>query len=153
MHRTVLNVGAPVFLALVLGLSSPVVRVACAQEDAENSRSAESMAIQAALSWLHLVDAGRYTRSWEEAAPLFQNAVTREQWKLSLEAVRSPLGACMQRQVKTATYATVLPGAPDGEYVVIQFDTAFADKARAVETVTPARTPDGVWRVSGYYIR
>ena len=29
-----------------------------------------------------------------------------------------------------------LPGAPDGEYVVIQFETAFQNKARAVETVT-----------------
>jgi len=153
MHRTVLNVGAPVFLALALGLSTPVVRVACAQEDAENSRSAESMAIQAALSWLHLVDAGRYTRSWEEAAPLFQKAVTREQWNASLEAVRSPLGTCMGRKVKTAIYTRALPGAPDGEYVVIQFDTTFENKARGMETVTPARTADGVWRVSGYYIR
>jgi Protein of unknown function (DUF4019) len=36
---------------------------------------------------------------------------------------------------------------------VIQFDTAFENKASAVETVTPMLDTDGVWRVSGYFIR
>jgi hypothetical protein len=48
---------------------------------------------------------------------------------------------------------TELPGAPDGEYVVFQFDTQFEHKRAAVETVTPMRDPDGSWRVSGYFIR
>jgi len=47
----------------------------------------------------------------------------------------------------------VAPGAPDGEYVVIQYDSSFENKTEAVETVTPMLDPDGVWRVSGYYIR
>ena len=50
-------------------------------------------------------------------------------------------------------YTTNLPGAPDGEYVVIQYKTSFQNKASAIETVTPMRDPDGVYRVSGYYIR
>ena len=41
----------------------------------------------------------------------------------------------------------------DGKYVVIQYDTVFEHKASAVETVTPMPDPDGVWRVSGYFIR
>ena len=48
---------------------------------------------------------------------------------------------------------TELPGAPDGEYVVFQFDTQFERKRAAVETVTPMCDPDGSWRVSGYFIR
>jgi hypothetical protein len=46
-----------------------------------------------------------------------------------------------------------LPGAPDGEYVVIQFKTAFENKKFAIETVTPMLDGDGKWRVSGYFIR
>jgi hypothetical protein len=46
-----------------------------------------------------------------------------------------------------------LPGAPDGEYVVIHFHTVFANKADAIETVTPMRGRDGRWRVSGYFVR
>jgi len=49
--------------------------------------------------------------------------------------------------------ATSLPGAPDGDYVVIQFQTSFANKASAVETITPMRDRDGAYRVSGYFIR
>jgi hypothetical protein len=55
--------------------------------------------------------------------------------------------------LKSATYTKSLPGAPDGEYVVIQYDTGFEHKQSAVETVTPMLDKDGKWRVSGYFIR
>lgn len=48
---------------------------------------------------------------------------------------------------------TSLPGAPDGEYVVIQFETSFEKKKSSLETVTPMKEKDGAWRVSGYYIK
>jgi hypothetical protein len=56
------------------------------------------------------------------------------------------------RSLKSKTYATSLPGAPDGKYVVIQFSSSFKNKADATETVTPMLDKDGQWRVSGYYI-
>ena len=46
-----------------------------------------------------------------------------------------------------------IPGAPDGEYVVIQFKTSFENKKSGIETVTPMLDKDGKWRVSGYYIK
>jgi hypothetical protein len=70
-----------------------------------------------------------------------------------LQAVRKPLGKPISRQVKTKTYKTSLPGAPDGEYVVIQFETSFENKKSAIETVTPMMDKDGTWRVSGYFIK
>jgi hypothetical protein len=57
------------------------------------------------------------------------------------------------RKVKSATFTRTLPGAPDGEYVVIQFESQFENKAAAIETVTPMHDKDGVWRVSGYFIK
>src|SRR3990172_8443962 len=45
------------------------------------------------------------------------------------------------------------PGAPDGQYVVIQYETSFERKSSAIETITPIREKDGKWRVAGYYIR
>jgi hypothetical protein len=68
-------------------------------------------------------------------------------------AARTPLGKLVSREFTSAQYASSLPGAPDGEYVVIQFATAFENKAASVETVTPMMDKDGKWRVSGYYIR
>jgi hypothetical protein len=55
--------------------------------------------------------------------------------------------------VAGAQFTRTLPGAPDGDYVVIQYRTRFEHKAAAVETVPPMRDADGQWRVSGYFIR
>ncbi len=113
----------------------------------------ERVAVTAAERWLALVDGANYAESWREASELFRNAVTEEQWKQSLHGARKPLGKLVSRKVKTATYRTSLPGAPDGKYVVIQFETSFAKKKWALETVTPMLENDGNWRVSGYYIK
>ena len=110
-------------------------------------------ATKAANSWLALVDAGKYGESWDESASIFRNAIAKSGWESAIRGVRGPLGEVKSRKLKSATYATSLPGAPDGEYVVIQFDTVFANKAQAVETITPMLDKDGKWRVSGYYIK
>jgi hypothetical protein len=59
----------------------------------------------------------------------------------------------VSRTLKSRQYAASLPGAPDGKYVVIQYDSVFENKKGAVETVTPMLDPDGTWRVSGYFIK
>ena len=113
----------------------------------------EDLAQTAAESWLKLTDAGDAGASWEQAAKVFKGAVTKEQWTGAIAGVRPPLGKVVSRKVTSRQYAEKLPGAPEGKYVVIQYETVFENKASAVETVTPMLDPDGVWRVSGYFIR
>ena len=110
-------------------------------------------ALAAAENWLAIIDKGEYAESWKEAAEYFKTAVSQNQWVNSLQAVRKPLGKVNSRTVKSTTYKTSLPGAPDGEYVVIQFTTIFENKKSALETVTPMKDKDGKWRVSGYFIK
>jgi hypothetical protein len=117
------------------------------------NETAEKRAMEASDTWLKLIDNSNYAKSWETAAVLFRNAVAKEQWHQSLNAVRKPLGKVMKRTVRSKQYATSLPGAPDGEYVVIQYETSFENKKSSVETVTPMLDKDGKWRVSGYYIK
>jgi len=116
-------------------------------------QAAVNEATKAADRWLKLVDAGDYKQSWNTACSLFRNAVTADQWAQQLGSVRKQVGALVSRKLKSAQYATSLPGAPDGKYVVIQYDSSFQNKSDAVETVTPMLDKDGQWRVSGYYIR
>ena len=113
----------------------------------------ETAAVYAAEKWLAIVDAGNYAASWKEAAEYFRNAVKPEQWEQSMQAVRRPLGKLISRKMQTKSYKTSLPGAPDGEYVVIQFETSFENKKTAIETVSPMKDRDGKWRISGYYIK
>lgn len=113
----------------------------------------EDLAQTAAESWLRLTDVGDAAASWDQAARLFKGAVTKEQWAQALAGVRPPLGKVISRKVTSRQYSEKVPGAPDGRYVTIQYETVFEKKASAVETITPMLDPDGVWRVSGYFIR
>jgi hypothetical protein len=113
----------------------------------------ETEAVTAAEGWLALVDAGKYGESWKAASGFFKSAVPQGQWEQSLKAVRPPLGKLVSRKLSSKTHMTFLPGAPDGEYLVIQFETSFQNKKSAVETITPMKEKDGKWRVSGYYIK
>jgi hypothetical protein len=141
-----LNFTTSVCIAFVLGL------LLCFSQARADER-AESLAAEASGAWLELIDEGKYEDSWETAATYFRNAIGREQWARSLKAVREPLGKVLDRRLVKATYSTSLPGAPDGEYVVIQYETDFEHKKSSIETVTPMMDEDGKWRVSGYYIR
>jgi hypothetical protein len=106
-----------------------------------------------AEQWLVGIDAGKYGQSWKDAAAFFQTAITENGWIAALQGVRKPLGAVKSRKILDLKKADALPGAPDGQYVVIQFDTSFAAKENAVETVTFMLERDGSWKASGYFIR
>ena len=131
-----------------LGLGPLAVTAPAADEEAK-----KKAATKAAQEWLALIDAGEYGRSWETSAALFQRQVPQQRWAELAGKTREPLGKVESRELAGASFATSLPGAPDGEYVVIQYRTAFTQKQQAVETVTPMKDPDGAWRVSGYFIR
>ena len=113
----------------------------------------EQKAVSAAKAWLALIDSGDYEKSWNTAAEYFQHAVAQQRWQQSLTAARKPLGKVVSRQLKSKQYTTSLPDAPDGQYVVIQYETSFENKHSAVETITPTLNADGKWRVAGYYIK
>ncbi len=113
----------------------------------------ESKAVESSIVWLALVDSGKYSESWEEAAAYFKSAISKEQWQAVIKAVRRPLGRVISREIKSKQFTETLPGTPDGQYVVIQYKTSFEYKKSAVETITPMLDKDSKWRVSGYYIR
>ena len=139
-----MSLGTILIFALVTSMLAQPLR---ADEEAEKA------AVKVAEEWLALIDEGEYKKSWEEAAVLAKTAVEVDQWGHTIRNARMPFGALKSRKVKSAEYTTSLPGAPDGHYVVVQFDTSFEHKAAAIETVTPMKDPDGVWRVSGYFIK
>ncbi len=124
----------------------------CGQK-AERKSDAEKAAIMAAETWLTIVDEGKYGESWDKAARIFKNAITKERWVKSIQPIKSNLGKMISREIISAAYKTSLPGAPDSEYVVIQFKTKFEKKSNAIETITPMKDEDSNWRVSGYFIK
>jgi hypothetical protein len=139
--KRIVGVGVAIAIVLLVGISW-----------ATNTEK-EKAAVTAAQTWLTLIDVEKYSESWQESAEYFRNAVKQDQWGQMLQSVRTPLGKVISRKLKTKVYKTSLPGAPDGQYVVIQFETSFQNKKSAIETVTPMFEKDGRWKVSGYYIK
>jgi hypothetical protein len=118
-----------------------------------SEQKAEKLAQETAESWLALADSGMYTQTWEQAADYFKERVTAENWEKAVKSVRVPLGKLESRKLTSAQYTKTMPGAPDGDYVILQFDASYEKKKRAIETVTPMKDKDGKWRVAGYFIK
>ena len=112
----------------------------------------EKAAIASAMQWLKLVDQSKYADSWQQASDYFKQAVTEEDWIQTLQAVRKPLGELISRDLNGASYATSLPGAPDGQYFVIDFTSSFTHKESGIEKVTVKMDQDGTWKIAGYYL-
>ena len=132
-----------------------IVNVSClAQTEKQDSLKGKiEKAIKSSNKWISLVDSGNYWESWETSSEIFKHAVTKEDWIKTLEGLRPSFGDVISREVDSKKYETSLPGAPDGEYVVIVYKTQFKNKEKAFETITPMKDADGEWRVSGYFIK
>jgi hypothetical protein len=100
-----------------------------------------------------MMDQGRCGDAWEAASEGFRSSITREKWEIAADEGRSAAGFLIARKLRTATYTRQLPGAPEGEYVAIVFDSRFERRSIAIELLTAQRGPDGRWRVAGYSIR
>ena len=137
------------WLLVILPASSP----GQAAPSALSTSDPEKPATLAAQAWVSLIDDGNYSQSWKEAAASFQGAVKEKAWENSMKKFRQPLGALVSRKVKTTQSATNPPGAPAGQYVVMQFETAFQEKNYAIETVTLVLDNEGKWKAAGYFIK
>ena len=97
-----------------------------------------------ARQWLVLVDDKNYAQSWSEAGKAFQNRQKVEAWAANANARRAPLGAVASRSLKSIDLGR-------NNIAVIRYDTVFARKAAAVETVTLA-FENGSWSVTDYAV-
>ena len=130
-------------LALLPVLAAPARAQDEAIEEAKTS----------ARAWLLLQDGYDFDESWTRAGELLRTAVARKEWTAKWSVTRAPLGKVGSRGVKSAEYATTMPGAPDGEYVVLKYDTAFENNQTVEERLILRKEPDGLWRVASYFIR
>jgi hypothetical protein len=103
-------------------------------------------------AFLELIDHGQYAESWTKTGAMFKAKLTAESWSQMAQSARTPFGALVQRKPGPVNLTKTLPGAPDGDYAVIRYQTVFEKKAEAVETVTLAHEADH-WAVIGYFIR
>ncbi|HEX3626915.1 MAG TPA: DUF4019 domain-containing protein [Verrucomicrobiae bacterium] len=138
---------------LMAGLTSGCGNKTNGTNETQGNEKDEQAATAAAQKWLAGIDEGQYAQSWQDTSPDFQNAVSQQKWESSMTTFRKPLGDLQSRNLQSAHYTAHLPGAPAGQYVVMQFATSFANQKSAIETVTFSLEAGGQWKASGYFIK
>jgi Protein of unknown function (DUF4019) len=105
-----------------------------------------------ALGFLGYLDHGRYADSYAYTGMLIRAKLDRDAFAKQIEKTRAGTGALLARELMDASFTTTVPGAPEGEYVVLHYGASFADRQEAVETVILSFAK-GYWRVNGYNIK
>jgi len=85
------------------------------------------------------------TASWNEAGAGFKAHNSSAAWAKQEAAEREPLGAVVSRDLKDVNMS-------HPQTAVVRYDSSFAHKTGAVETVTLAFEKGG-WSVTGYSVK
>jgi uncharacterized protein DUF4019 len=136
---------------LVIAFAFLLVAPALAQPKAGPSTFMTPAPDERAKQWLALVDDQNYAEAYKQMGAPARGKVAADQWTKQVSGVREPLGAMSSRALKDVKLAKTLPGMRDGQYAIVRYDSAFAHKAMAVETVSLV-SENGAWSVIGYFI-
>lgn len=142
------------FIAIALMLSPTLLHKAVDTAPAAQAPTApvvaETDATRAARAWIALMDSQRWAQSWDAASQQTRSSATQAEWATAMQAIRQPLGAASARTLKLA----VRDDEPDGRkqlVEIVQFNTSFAQKPNATESLIMTRDGDG-WKVMVYGI-
>lgn len=127
---------------LIFGTAAPVL----AQNPSPARRISGTVPVpdDRARQWLVLVDDKNYAQSWSEAGATFKTKQKADAWASDAGNRRAPLGAVASRGLKSIDLTR-------NNTAVIRYDTVFARKAAAVETVT-LNFENGGWAVVDYSV-
>jgi Protein of unknown function (DUF4019) len=109
--------------------------------------------IAASEKWLAVLDAGKFGPAWDTSSAYLKSVVTRKNWIQEIGAARKPLGKFDHRKAEKFARTHSFPGAPEGDYAIVEFDSTFANGKKATEHIVWTLETGDVWRVSGYFIR
>jgi hypothetical protein len=109
-------------------------------------------ALPVAAEFLALVDGGKYAESWQSSASLMREKVAKKDWIEKLDEARNHSGGLVQRVQKSASYATQVKDSPEGEYIMLIYDSNFQAAEDVSEYVT-VMLEEGEWKVAGYFMQ
>ena len=128
--------------ALILSMAAPAL--AQAPSPARRISGTVPAPDDRARQWLVLVDDKNYAQSWTESGAAFKTKQKADAWAIDAGNRRTPLGAVASRGLKSIDVSR-------NNTAVIRYDTVFARKAAAVETVT-LNFENGGWAVVDYTV-
>jgi hypothetical protein len=121
--------------------------------DEQPAQSDDREAIEAGRKWLALIDADQVGVAWDESAKRLKASVARDKFIAEVRRARKPLGKVTSRAPEKFARAHQLPGAPDGDYAIIEYTAKFAGGKTLAEQLVWTLEDGDKWRVAGYYYR
>jgi hypothetical protein len=134
---------APLIFGLVLGTATTAFAQATPVKKSTIT-AAMPTPDERARQWLVLVDDKNYAQSWSQAGTAFRNREKADAWAKEAEAKREPMGAVASRNLKSIDLSR-------SNVAVVRYDSVFARKASALETVTLS-FENGAWTVTDYSV-
>ena len=104
-----------------------------------------------AQKFLDMLDQGKYAESWQSSAQLMQGKIAQKEWVEKLTKARTLSGDMVARERKSASYSTEAQDSPDGEYILLTYESSFQKASEVTEYVTVA-LEEGRWKVAGYFM-
>ena len=117
-----------------------------------NKRPDDQMLEQAqpvAVEFLALVDSGKYPESWQSLAPIVRDKIKQKEWIEKLDKARSKSGGIVQRVQESTRSVTSLKDSPEGEYIILSYESDFQRAEDVSEYVAIMRDGDS-WKVASY---
>ena len=116
--------------------------------DTEKAEKATAVA----MAFLQLVDAEKYAESWQMAADMMKEQVTKKDWAEKLTKARTLSGELVERVEESVSYSTSAKDSPEGEYIALTFDSKY-QRAESVSEYVTVMLEGGHWKVAGYFIQ
>ena len=135
------------FVALALAVAAPAVAQTAAGPSTPMTPTPDDRARQ----WLTLVDDQNYADAYRQMGAAARGKSSEQDFAAKIGSERTPLGAMASRTLKDVNAAKTLPGMRDGQYTIVRYDSSFAHKAAAVESVT-LESEHGAWSVVNYSV-
>ena len=132
-------------LACVFMIVFPILN-----ERPDKDKAEKAMAV--AMEFLQLVDADKYSESWQMSADLMKERVSEKDWVEKLTKARTLSGDLIEREKKSASYSPTAQDSPDGEYISLIFESKY-QRAEDVSEYVTVMLEDGHWKVAGYFIQ
>src|SRR5690349_19775302 len=95
--------------------------------------------------WLALVDAGAFAESWAHAAGRVRPWHTRERFEAVTKKFFTEHGKPTSRNFKSITSEYRVPNSPEGEYVVVSYETKTEREEKPLREFTLMENEEGVW--------
>ena len=86
-------------------------------------------------NFLMLLDQGLYKDAWQTMSPFSRDLNDQDQWQRRQQTIRTAYGVLSSRQIHLISERQTFTLSPDGQYVIVQFKTVFANKADSAETI------------------